>query len=676
MNQTIQIKKPLPQLHSKLIFPIAAALALILLISTILDIYGTKRELRHILQEQSMALLTAIEAGSNNAVESFALVEELVAERLLNNARFIERMDYYGRLSAEELGRIAEENNLFRIAVYSADGELQLSSRTGRGWGNISPIRPDLLQKINEPGNEELIMGVHSSRFGAGSRFAVAKRRRKGGVIMVTIDSQQLLEFRRSIGIGRLIQEIGKNPGIVYIALQDTAHVVVATANVDSLSAIEADPFLAKIYKSQTGDSRYLVYKKDKVFEVVYPFFREDNRMLLRIALGTGHLREAERASLMRSVLVSFLLLILGTIMADRLISSRNYQQLQSAYQTMETYTGSILAAMSDAVIAVGRNGEITLLNRAAQSLLGAESQMLIGEKCEEKLSPFCKYIEKAKTQGRSLFFSEEKIKTDKGDKILEISVNVIQDDEGQIDSFVMVAQDVTERVLLRENAKRSDRITAMGQLASGVAHEIRNPLNAIGMIAQRLAIEFKPTADEEEYSRLAKTLVNETRRINEIIDQFLAFARPAPLSFQPTRLQELLSEVGALLKEEAVENGVNVTIDCEDIPPVQADGDKLKQAFLNVGQNALQACRAGGEVKITCRDAGERAVIQFIDNGVGIPPENLDKIFNLYFTTKDKGSGIGLSIVQQIISQHNGVIQVDSRENQGTTVTIILPKE
>ncbi|MDZ7371690.1 MAG: ATP-binding protein [candidate division KSB1 bacterium] len=675
MNQTIQIKKPLPQLHSKLIFPIAAALALILLISTILDIYGTKRELRHILQEQSLALLTAIEAGSNNAVESFALVEELVAERLLNNARFIERMDYSGRLSAEELGRIAEENNLFRIAVYSADGELQFSSRTGRGWGNISPIRPDLLQKINEPGNEELIMGVHSTRFGAGSRFAVAKRRRKGGVIMVSIDSQQLLEFRKSIGIGRLIREIGKNPGIAYIALQDTAHVVVATANVDSLSAIEADPFLAKIYSTQTGDSRYLVHKKEKVFEVVYPFFRED-KLLLRIALRTGHLREAERASLTRSVLVSFLLLILGTIMADRLISSRNYQQLQSAYQTMETYTGSILAAMSDAVIAVGRNGEIILLNRAAQTLLGKKDRPLLGEICEEKLSPLCRYIDEAKAQGRSLFFSEQKIETDAGEKILDLSIDVLKAEDGQIDSFVLVAQDVTERVLLRENAKRSDRITAMGQLASGVAHEIRNPLNAIGMIAQRLAIEFKPTADEEEYSRLASTLVHETHRINQIIDQFLTFARPAPLLCRPIHLQNLLAEVASLLKEEAVENRITVKTACDDLPAVQADGDKLKQAFLNLGRNALQACRPGGHVTIICRDEGDRVVIRFIDDGVGIPAENLDKIFNLYFTTKDKGSGIGLSIVQQIISQHNGVIQVDSRENQGTTVTIILPKE
>lgn len=668
-------KRPRFALQAKLVTPIVIVLAVILLISTMLDVWRIQRELSHILTEESNALISALDIAGKNALASFELVEDLTAERLLNNARFIEHLDYIGRLSAAELMRIAEENDLFRAALYDAEGQLLFSSRSGAGWGNIKPVSKDLLARIQQPGNEELVMGFRGNRFGFSDRYIVAKLRRKGGVILVTLDAEQLMEFRKSIGLGSLIRKIGENEAIRFIALQDTSSIIVATSNVDSLTTIQSDDFIRNAFYNGQSDSRFITDQGEKLFEVVHPFEYQGN-YLLRLGLTTGHLQEAQRAAIVRSALYSLFLLIIGTVMASWLLGARNYRHLQEAYRTIETYTGNILANMSDAVLAVNRDGTIALVNRAAEKLFGIRRETAIGKPCDTALSSICSFINEALAKGQSLSYPEAPVTTPLGERFFEIQADVLYTTDRKIDSVFLVVQDITERVRLRENLKRREQITAMGQLASGVAHEIRNPLNAIAMIAQRLNLEFQPAQGAEEYRNLSSTLVGETRRINHIINQFLQFARPPQLEISDVDPAQLVLETAILLREAAEQKGIAVIENCSYVGTIRADADKLKQAFLNLGQNAIQACHEGGKVTFTCQDRGKAVQITIADNGVGIPEKDLNKIFNLYFTTKEQGSGIGLSVVQQIISQHNGTIQVSSREQQGTTMIIQLPKE
>lgn len=662
-------------LDAKLIIPITIVLAVILIISTALDLWGTKRELTHILSEESKALISSIEVGGHNAVESFQLVEDLVAERLLNNARFIERLDYLGRLSADELTQIADENKLFRVALYNKNGNRELSSKSGLGWGNIKPVSKELLQEIQEAGNDELVLGFRSSRFGGSNRYAAAKRRRNGGLVFIAIDAKELLEFRKSIGIGRLIQDIGTNEGIRYIVLQDTSNIIIATQGVDSLSTIASDPFLAQALQGPETLNRYIDYSGDKVFETVHPFDVE-NKLLLRIALSTGHIKEAQKAAMTRGLLASVLLLIIGTVLANWLISSQNYRQLQQAYKLIETYTGSILDNMSDAVVAVNKEGVITLVNKAAEKIFSISSAEVLGKGCDAEVTSICPYLNTALNDQQAKFYPEEHIMMKSGAKAFEIKANILRDHNEHIESAFLVVQDITEQINMRENLKRRDQITAMGQLASGVAHEIRNPLNAIAMIAQRLNMEFTPTGDVEEYRHLSAIIVSETRRINDIIDQFLQFARPPQLMKRTIDLCRIIRETASLLRQQAEGHNVAISVDCKDLPQLSADGDKLKQALLNLGQNAVQACEKGGQVSFHCDSDGSIVHLMVADTGRGIPIKDRDKIFNLYYTTREEGSGIGLSIVQQIISQHDGTIEFSSQEGQGTVFTIHLPKQ
>jgi two-component system sensor histidine kinase HydH len=180
--------------------------------------------------------------------------------------------------------------------------------------------------------------------------------------------------------------------------------------------------------------------------------------------------------------------------------------------------------------------------------------------------------------------------------------------------------------------------------------------------------------SDENEYQHLATTMVSETRRINDIIQQFLQFTRPAELSKSSVNWQSIIAEVATIIRQEAKNRGVFVEENCQDVPAIDADADKLKQALLNLGQNALDACSKHDRIEFRCHHKHHRIQIEIVDTGSGIPSKDVAKLFNLYFTTKETGTGIGLSLVQQIISQHNGTIDVTSEEQQGTTFMITLP--
>jgi len=215
-----------------------------------------------------------------------------------------------------------------------------------------------------------------------------------------------------------------------------------------------------------------------------------------------------------------------------------------------------------------------------------------------------------------------------------------------------------------------------MGELASGVAHEIRNPLNAIGLIAQRFSREFTPRRGVREFRSLADVMQNETRRVNAIIRQFLAFARPPALRRIDIPIREFADRVSGLFSAQAKEKGVSFTLSVQDGLHASLDPDQMLQALLNVLQNALHATLPGGSIRLNVH--ADSGVLRFTvsDTGEGISPAALEKIFNLYYTTKPDGTGLGLAITQQIVGQHDGRIDVSSMPGKGTALTIEIPLE
>jgi signal transduction histidine kinase len=236
------------------------------------------------------------------------------------------------------------------------------------------------------------------------------------------------------------------------------------------------------------------------------------------------------------------------------------------------------------------------------------------------------------------------------------------------------------EHARAQEALRRRDRLAAMGELASTVAHEVRNPLNAIGMSVQRLRREFTDAAPglppdaRTEQEELLDVLGSETRRIDRIVQQFLEFARPPRLAPREVDVASLLNEVR--LGAEAFAQARNVGLDAaaDGAGTAWVDPEQMKQALDNLVRNAIEASPAGGDVAIRAArdDRGHRIVVA--DSGPGIAPEHLSKIFDLYFTTKADGTGVGLAVTHQIIDAHGGTIEVDSAPGRGTRIVVALP--
>ncbi len=231
----------------------------------------------------------------------------------------------------------------------------------------------------------------------------------------------------------------------------------------------------------------------------------------------------------------------------------------------------------------------------------------------------------------------------------------------------------------LEERMRLQDELSAMGQLAAGVAHEIKNPLNAIGLVVQRLQKEFRwvdPQA-QQEYERFTGIVRDEISRVNKIIEQFLFVARPFQSEFKEQAVDEILDYVLSLLEETIKGSGIALEKNWEkNLPPVLGDRSQLTQAFLNLLNNALEAMPRGGRLKVVSKSIpGSKSIeLRIEDSGSGIPPEDLKKVFAHYFTTKEKGIGLGLAITQKIIQGHKGRLEVRSLPGQGTTVRIRLP--
>lgn len=231
----------------------------------------------------------------------------------------------------------------------------------------------------------------------------------------------------------------------------------------------------------------------------------------------------------------------------------------------------------------------------------------------------------------------------------------------------------------MKERLRQEERFSALGRLAGVVAHEVRNPLNAISIAAQRLAKEYTPGEKEnrDEFSKLVGIIREEISRINRIVEDVLGVGRREKLDIREIPIRDLLDRVKTLMEAQASSRNLRILVsDQGSNHVIMADGEKMMQALLNLVKNSLEAIPPeGGTVYLSCTAEGkERAVIEVSDTGSGIPPENMEKIFDMGFTTKEKGLGLGLHIAREIIQLHGGELKVRGREGGGTTFSVHLP--
>jgi len=272
----------------------------------------------------------------------------------------------------------------------------------------------------------------------------------------------------------------------------------------------------------------------------------------------------------------------------------------------------------------------------------------------------------------REIFYKQKSGKTIP----MALSATPIKNEEDKCEGAVIVLRDLSEIKQLEEKVRRSEKLAAIGELAAGVAHEIRNPLSSIRGFAQFLRHALKDKPQDQQY---AETMVSEVDRINNVVTDLLTFARPMEADLKPADVTGLIEHAVRLVEADAKSHALEINVNIAGIPEVELDANQMTQALLNLLLNSLQAVNPGGYIEVgaelEARNSGLQLWVE--DDGPGIAKNQIEKIFEPFFTTRETGTGLGLSIVHKIVENHNGVIRVQSPpggKKHGSRFTIIIP--
>jgi len=671
----------LANIRLRYVVVITLLLALILFLIALFGIEKSKSNMLRVMEKEGMALLESLILSSQNTVRANALVEELVGERLKDIANLVNQMEREGKMTGAKLENLVRESNLSRIDILDEKMNLKYSSHPEDVeiyQDSTTSVIP-AIETILKGEEKETVFGIEAKSLLAEKSYAAAVKRKRGkGVVVVVAPASYLESFKKEIGIGYLVQKIGQQSGVDYIVLQSMEGIVLASKKVERMLKIQEDPFLLGALKEGVARSRITSFGGEEVLEVVKPFKSEEIPSgLFRIGLSLRGYRTVASSYQKQMILFSIILFFLGLLAIGLVIINQNYFVLDRSYKKIKTLTGNVLEAMHSAVVAVDERGKIIMLNPLAENLFGVEKDHALNQSYDLIFPHDPCLLKQTLESKRTSRDVETEFRTISGEeKVLIIGTSCLFDEERKFKGAVAVIHDITELKRYEEEAKRAERLSALGNLAAGVAHEIRNPLNAISITAQRLKTEFVPTKDQKEYSSFIDVILNEIKRLNEIINQFLSLAKAQKLNLVPTDMSRFLNEVVDLAEIEANQKNINLKREIGTLPEIRVDSHELKKALLNIMLNGIQATASNGELSVRSYvdDSQKNIIIEIKDTGPGIPRENLSRIFQPYFSTKEKGTGLGLSIAYRIITDHKGKIEVKSEVGKGTVFIVKLP--
>jgi signal transduction histidine kinase len=534
-------------------------------------------------EAKGRALADALETSAKNAILGNSLLEEQISQRLLDNARLVDRLLVFGAVDQNVLKEISAENHLAKVELLDSQGRpweppprprtpMEMKERMHGAFGEEffrhPPFRPFMwgrhwpLPAQKQGASEELPPQLKEKKFWEGSLFGVAIGARAfPGVIVVHANAEYILNFKNEIGVQRQIEELGRHSDIDYVALLDSNLKIVAHTNRTLVGTEAKDDFVLRVKSDGQGRGQIVELDGEKrIYELAEPVRLNGSGLgFLKIGLSLSPVELAWRNSLNSMIVLNLALLGVGILgMAFIFYNQQSHSQQVKAL----------------------------------------EAEVAHGE-----------------------------------------------------------------------------RLSALGNMAATVAHEIRNPLNSVSMGLHRLKREFRPTRDEEKYAHFIELMRAEVQRLNSIVEEFLSLARPLEIKREAVRIDALLQEMAALTEDDARAARVQIRVVVpHGLPTAEVDRNYLKQVLLNLVLNGIQSMPRGGSLTLEAKAAGGTMDVIVADTGEGIPKEILPRIFEPYFTTKTRGVGLGMTIARRIVEAHGGTLTVDSTVGQGTRFRITIP--
>ena len=429
-----------------------------------------------------------------------------------------------------------------------------------------------------------------------------------------------------------------------------------------------ADMGTPLLVRNVQNESRYVEVIEGVKSELAVPLVSEEQ------VLGVLNVDSFEESAFCREDLE--LLTIFAGHTAILIENARLYEQIIAE----RNFAENILESSPNAVITISRSGRIGMVNKTANILFGLERREVVGRKAVAVLRvDILDIINLTFREGRGIETREVKMKGDNGTYLtLEVSTSFIRSRDRQEMDVLLLARDLTEAKKAEAVMRRMDRLTSLGQLSAGIAHEIRNPLASINLNVQMLS--KKLAQDDRTRAVFADTLTG-ISRINRLIRGIHDFAKPGITSLKKGCINDIILDSVSLLDSQLKKRKIDVSVDIDDqLPAIVFDPLKMQQVFINLFINAMDAMPEGGALSIrtgvayNMNNERDELAVHITDNGIGIDPGDLSKIFDPFFTTKPEGTGLGLSITHKILEQHNAIIETESTEESGTTFIMRFP--
>jgi len=477
----------------------------------------------------------------------------------------------------------------------------------------------------------------------------------------------------------KLLMETAQQPDIDYLIVTDIGGQILADSDPSMLGRpYGLDLDMKKIAGSQEIRWRQTANPEGAgTFEVYRGFSprHEDgvkgNRhpLIVFVGFNMDKIEKASREDTFRTLMTALILVLIGSLAIVSLFLVQAYRLTRASLSRMTVFSDALVRHMPIGLLALDRHGSIVACNEQAHGLFTGSGTNVVGQSARDLLpEAFLQLLGRIDEQ-TGLVEEDIAISSEKdGDQMWEVvaAAFAVEDiPEGQI----LLARNVTAIRLLEKEVARSRHLNAIGSLAAGVAHEIRNPLSSIKGFAVYFRQRLSGNREDEE---TADVMIAETERLNRVISQLIEFARPLTLKKEQTNLADLVRHTIRVVDAEARKNAVDMDIQAgEDLPRVDIDPDKIKQVLLNLFLNALSAMPDGGRLSVQLGIQKEFMEVTISDTGTGIKEEDLPRIYDPYFTSKPAGTGLGLAVVQKIMDAHGGMVQIDSKAGSGTKITL-----
>ncbi len=498
--------------------------------------------------------------------------------------------------------------------------------------------------------------------------------------------------------VQRLLTETAKQPDIVFLSVTDKHGQVLAHSDLAKVgSGYGRDLDLEKVagakevqWRTVSADNGGKVFEVYRSFHPLQRFRREhpgrhlgrvlsqpglapDNEQIIFVGLEMTSVESARRQDARHTVVMGVILLLVCFAGLLIVFLLQAYDSTKSSLARLTIFSQRLTENMPIGLLALAESGRVLALNGHGAALLGLAEDLVVGQLAGECLPPtLAQLVEQPQDLATVVSTELACLLADGRSLPLEVMAAPLADAGGRFSEKVFLFRDLSEVKALKLEILRSQRLAAIGRLAAGVAHEIRNPLSSIKGFATYFRERYQEVEEDQE---IATIMIQEVERLNRVVGQLLEFASPLAIKRTQVWLPELLAHSLRMIAEDAQQKGVQVRQKIgQGVEQVWLDGDRLTQVLLNLYLNGIEAMDNGGHLDIFMTVADKMLEVRIADNGRGIMTEAMGSIFDPYFTTKPAGTGLGLAIVHKIVEAMGGEISVQSKVGKGTEFTLLVP--